>query len=272
MVVPAAMRNAPPPMSLPTAETADRHGAHAPDRHTGVSRTPATRFCEPVTAARDGASGCAQPGIRDRTRCGGFARMVGNGLGALVGGARPDRKEAAMFALRGLFVLAAVIVTLGTAPVLAVVGGAQHRDAPRLDGFTLGGLPEGIGRHVSDHGYEWHRVAFRSRVWERGPDGDGAYHVDLTVAILRGAPLSDAEHLRAFLADYHERDPASWRSAEFGGAPGFIGDHEVFWLVEPGVAVYARMDAPRSGADDLRVLAGGIRATRPKSPRGTPDH
>ncbi|MFI5832953.1 hypothetical protein ACIA5A_04660 [Micromonospora sp. NPDC051300] len=111
------------------------------------------------------------------------------------------------------------------------------RDGGELDGFHIGELPGGVGEQVSDFATEWEGVRFATRVWERQVE-DG-YRVDLRVHVLRGDQLTDLGALRDFLADYHERDPATAELAGFPhpDGPGLIGDTEAFWLTEPGVAV-----------------------------------
>ncbi|GAA3753655.1 hypothetical protein HDA32_004436 [Spinactinospora alkalitolerans] len=137
--------------------------------------------------------------------------------------------------------------------------GADGRSGGELDGFAIGHVPSGAGDAVSDFDYEWGRVAFSSRVWERRVDG--GYRVDLTVAVLRGERLRDLDALREFLAEYHERDPDAWALEPFrhGEHRGHITDGQAFWLVEPGLAVSVRLDAGRFGRGELTRTALGVR-------------
>jgi hypothetical protein len=133
-----------------------------------------------------------------------------------------------------------------------------------LDGFSIGSLPAGLGPQVSDFEYEWEDVSFTSRVWETGPDDDGAYRVDLHIAVLRGEVLTDAEAMHAFLAEYHERDPAVWARDQFRHADGsgFRTASEAFWLAKPGVAVQVYLDRERFSEATLVRIARGVRAAR----------
>lgn len=130
-----------------------------------------------------------------------------------------------------------------------------------LDGFVVGPVPAGVGELVTDFEFEWEEVEHRSRVWERGPDADGGYHVDLTVDVLRGESLTSAKALRDYLTDYYERDPATWRLDPFRqhGQPGWHDDTVAFWLAAPGVGVAVKVDRERFGARDLLRTAYGIR-------------
>ncbi|MDG4799684.1 hypothetical protein [Micromonospora sp. WMMD980] len=132
------------------------------------------------------------------------------------------------------------------------------RDGGELDGFHIGYLPPGIGDQVSDFATEWADVRFVTRVWERQVE-DG-YRVDLRVHVLRGERLADLGALREFLAEYHERDAATWQLADFtrpDGA-GLIGDAEAFWLAEPGVAVDVLVDPEAVDAGVLRPIAESV--------------
>ena len=84
-------------------------------------------------------------------------------------------------------------------------------------------LPDGIGT-PSDFEYEWEDVSFHSRVWETGPDPEGAFKVDLTVKTLRGEKLTDLEALKTFLIEYEEKDPDSWEltPVKVGGYDGLF--------------------------------------------------
>ncbi len=127
-----------------------------------------------------------------------------------------------------------------------------------LDGFRIGWLPPGLGTSMSDFAYEWDDVSFASRVWESGSDDDG-WNVDLHVTVLRGDVLDDPAGMHTFLADYHEKDPRTWAQQMFDhrGRPGFRTESAVFWLAEPGVAVWVRLD-PRFGDQALVRTACGV--------------
>jgi hypothetical protein len=133
-----------------------------------------------------------------------------------------------------------------------------------LDGFVIDWVPRGVGPLVTDFAYEWEDVAHHSRVWETGPDTDGAYRVDLTVTVLRGERLHDIEAVRDYLADYLERDPERWRLRTFRhlGRPGYHNDVEAFWSAEPGVAVRVRIDGERFTEGQLMRTARSIRPVR----------
>lgn len=131
----------------------------------------------------------------------------------------------------------------------------------RLDGFAIDALPVGVGELVTDFTYEWEDVTFNSRVWESGPDDEGAYRVDASVKILRGERLTDLPALLDYLAYYYERDVDSWEIGEFEhpDGPGYRGAGEAFWLVEPGVAVSVRVDTDQFSNADLMKTAIGVR-------------
>jgi hypothetical protein len=155
--------------------------------------------------------------------------------------------------------------TAGTASTHARPGDDCGRaPAPRhaqwLDGFLLRWVPSDAGPLVTDFEYEWEEVAFRSRVWESGPDSDGAYQVDLQVQVLRAPTLSDPAALRSFLAEYLERDPADWetRSFEHPDGPGFRDADELFWLAAPGTAVRVQA-GEQIGSRDLERTACAVR-------------
>lgn len=133
-----------------------------------------------------------------------------------------------------------------------------------LDGFVIGWVPHGVGSLVTDFSYEWDDVAHRSRVWETGPDADGAYRVDLTVTVLRGERLHDIEAVRDYLADYLEHDPERWplRTFRHRGRPGYHNGVEAFWLAEPGVAVRVRVDDERFTERQLMRTTLGVRPVR----------
>ncbi|REF36799.1 hypothetical protein [Thermasporomyces composti] len=133
-----------------------------------------------------------------------------------------------------------------------------------LDGFVVGWVPRGVGSLVTDFSYEWEDVAHRSRVWETGPDTNGAYRVDLTVAVLRGERLRDIDAVRDYLAEYLERDAEQWGLRPFRhlGRPGYHNDVETFWLAEPGVAVRVHVDGERFTEGQLMRTARSIRPMR----------
>ena len=133
------------------------------------------------------------------------------------------------------------------------------RHAQWLDGFLLRWVPSDAGPLVTDFEYEWEDVAFRSRVWESGPDADGAYQVDLQVQVLRAPTLTDPAALRSFLAEYLER-PGDWATESFDhpDGPGFRDADELFWLAAPGTAV--RVQAGEEvGSRDLERTACAVR-------------
>ncbi|ASU84614.1 hypothetical protein CDO52_19040 [Nocardiopsis gilva YIM 90087] len=154
--------------------------------------------------------------------------------------------------------LAVLLVSVGS--ILMATGASADQGGGELDGFTIGYLPKGVGGEVADFDYEWGDVKFASRVWER-QTAEGGYAVDLQVLVMRGGRLDSPDQLLDFLAEYHERDAATWELREFtnGRARGFISDAEAFWLPEPGVAVEVRADPARFGLEELRATALGIR-------------
>lgn len=141
--------------------------------------------------------------------------------------------------------------TVDSAGMSACAPAEHARVSAGLDGFRIGWVPPGIGTSVSDFAYEWDDVSFTSRVWESGSDTDG-WNVDLHVTVLRGDVLDDPAGMHAFLAEYHEKDPRTWAQQPFDhrGRPGFRTESAVFWLAEPGVAVWVRV-APRFGDQAL---------------------
>ncbi|MFI2712567.1 hypothetical protein ACH495_20815 [Micromonospora sp. NPDC018662] len=132
------------------------------------------------------------------------------------------------------------------------------RDGGELDGFHIGELPGGIGEAVSDFASEWEDVSIATRVWERQVE-DG-YRVDLRVHVLRSERLTDLDAVREFLAEYLERDPATWELADFThpDGPGLIGAAEAFWLAGPGVAGTVLGDPEVVDAGALRSIAVGV--------------
>ncbi|WP_238164125.1 hypothetical protein [Kribbella pittospori] len=128
-----------------------------------------------------------------------------------------------------------------------------------MDGFVIENLPDGLGT-PSDFEYEWEDVRFHSRVWETGPDPEGAYRVDLTAKTLRGEKLTDLEALKTFLIEYEEKDPNSWelRAIKVGEYDGLAAGDEVFYFVSPGVAAEVSIDNDRFTEDDLLSTATGF--------------
>jgi hypothetical protein len=136
---------------------------------------------------------------------------------------------------------------------------STEQRACTLDGFVIEHLPDGIGT-PTDFEYEWEDISFHSRVWETGPDPEGAYKVDLTVKTLRGEKLTDLEALKAFLTEYEEEDPETWelRPVKAGEYDGLLGDDEVFYFVSPGVAAEVSLDRGRFSEQDLLDTATGF--------------
>lgn len=136
---------------------------------------------------------------------------------------------------------------------------STQQRACTMDGFVIDRLPGGIGS-PSDFEYEWEDVSFHSRVWETGPDPEGATKVDLTVKTVRGEKLIDLEALREFLTEYHEKDPAVWKltAVHVGGYGGYAADDRVFYFISPGVAAEVSIDRERFSAEDLMATAEGF--------------
>ena len=128
-----------------------------------------------------------------------------------------------------------------------------------LDGFVIDHLPAGIGT-PSDFEYEWEDVSFHSRVWETGPDPEGATKVDLTVKTIRGEKLIDLESLREFLTVYHEKDPDTWEltAKDIGGYGGYVAEDQAFYFISPGVAAEVSLDRTRFSSDDLLSTGAGF--------------
>jgi len=128
-----------------------------------------------------------------------------------------------------------------------------------LDGFAIDQLPGGLGS-PSDFEYEWEDVAFHSRVWETGPDPEGATKVDLTMKTIRGEQVIDLETLREFLTEYHEKDPAEWKLTplRIGTYGGYAADGQAFFFVSPGVAAEVSIDRARYSQEDLLTTAAGF--------------
>jgi hypothetical protein len=136
---------------------------------------------------------------------------------------------------------------------------STEQGACTLDGFVIEHLPDRIGT-PTDFEYEWEDISFHSRVWETGPDPEGAYRVDLTVKTLRGEKLTDLETLKAFLAEYEEKDPETWdlRAVKVGEYDGLLADHEVFYFIAPGLAAEVSLDRERFSEQDLLSTAAGF--------------
>jgi hypothetical protein len=144
-------------------------------------------------------------------------------------------------------------------PAYPVAAPSIEQRACTLDGFVIEHLPDGIGT-PSDFEYEWEDVSFHSRVWETGPDPEGAFKVDLTVKTLRGDKLTDLEALKTFLIEYEEKDPDSWEltPVKVGGYDGLFTGDEVFYFVEPGVAAEVTIDHDRFTDEDVLDTAAGF--------------
>ncbi|WP_246486590.1 hypothetical protein [Kribbella qitaiheensis] len=191
---------------------------------------------------------------------------------APVGSARTARSRASRATRRivgGGLIGVATVTGLVAAPAAAVgldpragahqVSPSTQQRACTLDGFVIEQLPGGIGS-PSDFEYEWEDVSFHSRVWETGPDPEGATVVDLTVKTVRGTKLTDLSELRDFLTEYHEQDPAEWKltPVTVGGYDGYLAADQVFYFVSPGVAAEVSIDRTRFSEDDLLTTAGGF--------------
>ena len=175
----------------------------------------------------------------------------------------------------GLIGVASATV-LVTAPASAGVPEPQygaHQAPPStqqractLDGFVIDQLPGGIGS-PSDFEYEWEDVSFHSRVWETGPDPEGATVVDLTVKTIRGVKLTDLSELRTFLTEYHEQDPDEWKltPVTVGAFDGYLAADQIFYFIEPGVAAEVSIDRTRFSEDDLLSTANGFHPETPTS-------
>lgn len=141
---------------------------------------------------------------------------------------------------------------------------STQQRACTLDGFVIDHLPAGIGS-PSDFEYEWEDVTFHSRVWETGPDPEGATKVDLTVKTVRGEKLIDLESLRAFLTEYHEKDPDTWEltAKDLGGYGGYVAEDQAFYFISPGVAAEVSVDRTRFSEGDLVATAAGFHPEPP---------
>ncbi|WP_460768971.1 hypothetical protein [Nocardiopsis nanhaiensis] len=156
-------------------------------------------------------------------------------------------------------------VSVALATMLALVlTAAAPAAGPRggpLDGFTIGHLPAPVDEEtsVSDFPYEWEDVSFTSRMWEQAKEG-GGFQVVLQVLVLRGEKLTDLAAVRAFLAHYHENDPATWDLAEFdnNGTVGLYGESEAFWSAGERVAVEVRDPSGLLGKEEVLATARGI--------------
>lgn len=173
----------------------------------------------------------------------------------------------------GVTALAALVATPASAMTASSAAGlaaeprsGNHRTPPStqqraciLDGFVIEKLPGGIGS-PSDFEYEWEDVVFHSRVWETGPDPEGATKVDLTVKTVRGEKLIDLESLRTFLTEYHEKDPETWEltAVDVGGYGGYAAEDQVFFFISPGIAAEVSIDRGRFTDEDLMTTAAGF--------------
>src|SRR6185503_2198322 len=152
-----------------------------------------------------------------RTRCDRCIFLVTNGVSQQARRRRFQEAAMSRSSLRSRAVPSARRIVTGSAVVLAALAlsttapasatgfapssthSATHpsteQRAGTLDGFVIENLPDGLGM-PSDFEYEWEDVSFHSRVWETGPDPEGAFKVDLTVKTLRGEKLTDLEALK----------------------------------------------------------------------------
>ncbi|NOL43370.1 hypothetical protein HPO96_24295 [Kribbella sandramycini] len=166
-------------------------------------------------------------------------------------------RSAVALAALGVWATATAAAAGPSAPPAAFPSIEQR--TPTVDGFVIEHLPGGIGA-PSDFEYEWEDVIFHSRVWETGPDPQGAFKVDLTVKTLRGAKLTDLEALKAFLVEYEERDPATWQPTPLKVGPynALTIDNEVFYFIEPGLAAEVSIDRDRFPEEELIATAVGF--------------
>jgi hypothetical protein len=151
------------------------------------------------------------------------------------------------------------VLTVAAGLMLALGGPRMSRGGGVLDGFVIGHVPRDVGPSASDFEYEPEDgVRFTSRVSER-ETGDGGHSVDLTVIVVRADRLATLGDLRDFMSAYHKRNPASWTKVQVGARPGLKAAGQVFWLVEPGVAVSVTIDTARFGAGELMAVAESVR-------------
>lgn len=129
-----------------------------------------------------------------------------------------------------------------------------HGTETVLDGLSLLHLPDRLGT-ASDFEFEWGGVAFVQRVWETEIE-PGVWRVDLQVHAMRGDRLADLDALRAFLAEYHERDD-DWKTAPFG-QDGFTSEREAARLLAPGLAIEVRDPFGRQGVGQVDTVAAAI--------------
>ncbi|TCC46550.1 hypothetical protein E0H75_26180 [Kribbella capetownensis] len=167
--------------------------------------------------------------------------------------------SAVVLASFGAWTTTATASNVEPRPGYCVTPPSTEQRADILDGFVIENLPDGLGT-PSDFEYEWEDVRFHSRVWETGPDPEGAYRVDLTAKTLRGEKLTDLEALKTFLIEYEEKDPDSWelRATKVGEYDGLVAGDEVFYFVSPGVAAEVSIDHERFSDDDLLDTAAGF--------------
>ncbi|TCC60327.1 hypothetical protein E0H73_20520 [Kribbella pittospori] len=167
--------------------------------------------------------------------------------------------SAVILASFGAWTTTATASSFEPRPGYCVTPPSTEQRADILDGFVIENLPDGLGT-PSDFEYEWEDVRFHSRVWETGPDPEGAYRVDLTAKTLRGEKLTDLEALKTFLIEYEEKDPNSWelRAIKVGEYDGLAAGDEVFYFVSPGVAAEVSIDNDRFTEDDLLSTATGF--------------
>lgn len=166
---------------------------------------------------------------------------------------------AAVLAALGLSTTVPASATGFTPSSSAAIHPSIEQRAGTLDGFVIENLPDGLGT-PSDFEYEWEDVSFHSRVWETGPDAEGAFKVDLTVKTLRGERLTDLEAVKDFLVEYEEKEPGDWQlvPVKVGGYDGLLAGDEVFYFIEPGVAAEVTIDHERFTDEDLVDTAAGF--------------
>jgi len=186
----------------------------------------------------------------------------------------PNSRSTIRPATRRIVIASAAAALTALTAIPASAGGFEpqssssgwHRTLPStqqractLDGFVIDHLPGGIGS-PSDFEFEWEDVVFHSRVWETGPDPEGATKVDLTVKTIRGEKVIDLETLRTFLTGYHEKDPETWEltAVDVAGYGGYRADDQVFFFIEPGIAAEVSIDRERFSEDDLLTTAMGF--------------
>jgi hypothetical protein len=159
-----------------------------------------------------------------------------------------------------LLVACATVATGATGAPAATAAPAAAPAPPTVIGaMSFGYLPAGLGA-ATDFSYDYDEVDFAARVWEsRSPTG--GWRVDLDLDVMIGPRLSSGRALHDWFIDYEQRDPTPrYRRVSVHGRPGWLCRDQIFWLVRPGLAVSAQLDAGRWPRGELRRLA---RAARP---------